>query len=231
ARLPGCGRAACGCWARPTSSRSAARFSGRWPKRPRPARPRRSELGRAERVALPQLAGLEAPAEPVHALPGRAVREGLRRHAALGLTLQPVVPDRRGGVERLLQIALLEDVARLLGVVRPDAGQAVGLQLDADGRRVALRAAALPRGRDLLGDAEQRLHVMADLVGDDVGLREVTGRAETIAKRAEEAEVEVELLVGGAVERTHRGARHAARRLHRAGEEHELRLAVLPAHS
>ena len=74
----------------------------------------------------------------------------------------------------------LEDVARALGVVRPDARQAVGLQLQPDGRRVGLRSAAPALGHHAVGDSELLLHVMADLVRDHVRLREVTGRAEPL---------------------------------------------------
>ena len=64
--------------------------------------------------------------------------------------------------------------------VRPDAGEAVGLQLDAHAQRVGLRlAAARPRiASTLPRDAHQVLHVVADLVRDHVGLRELAGRAE-----------------------------------------------------
>src|SRR5438128_9852058 len=96
----------------------------------------------SEGVAPAQIAGLNAPREPVHALLRRAVGEGLRRHAALGLPLQPVVADRRRGAERLLHVARLEDVARAVGVIRPHPGQTVGLELQPDGRRVGLGAAA-----------------------------------------------------------------------------------------
>ena len=119
-------------------------------------------------------------------------------------------------------------LARAVGVVRPDAGQAIGLQLEPHRQRVGLllrrRAAARLH---LLGDAEQVLHVMPDLVRDHVGLREIARRLEALAQLAVEAEVDVDLLIGRAVERTHRRLREAARRLHRAGEQHQLGLLVL----
>jgi hypothetical protein len=60
---------------------------------------------------------------------------------------------------------------------------------------------------------------MADLVRDDVRLGEVAGRTEAGAQVAEEVEIEVELAVGGAVERSHRRAGHAAGGLDRAAEQ------------
>src|SRR5206468_2238824 len=83
---------------------------------------------RGERVAGAGLAAAASRVEPVLALTEGAVREGVGVHAAGGLALQAVVTDRRGGVERLLDVARLE-VAGLVDRVRPDARVAVGLQL------------------------------------------------------------------------------------------------------
>ena len=73
--------------------------------------------------------------------------------------------------------------------------------------------------------------MMAELVGEHVGLGEVARRAESRAQLAEEAEVEVDGLIGRAVERAGGGRRHAtATRVDRAVEEDELRILVsLPA--
>ena len=54
------------------------------------------------------------------------------------------------------------------------------------------------------GDAEQVLHVMADLVRDDVGVGEVAAGLELGGQLVEEAQVEEDALVGRAVERSHR---------------------------
>src|SRR5262245_12360538 len=134
-----------------------------------------------ERVAPADVPGVEAAPEPAHALRGGAVGERLRRHVALGLALEPVVTDGRRRGESLLEIAGLEDVARPIGMVSPDAGEAVRLELLPNRERVRLGPAdAVARGHDALGDAQQRLHVMPDLVGDDVRLREVARGAEAI---------------------------------------------------
>ena len=59
----------------------------------------------------------------------------------------------------------------------PDAGEAVGLQLDPhlDAVRLRLAAGRALRLLRLRQDAEQVLHVMADLVRDHIGLRELAG--------------------------------------------------------
>src|SRR5438874_902726 len=185
----------------------------------------------SERVAPAQIAGLDPPREPLHALLGRAVGEGLRRHAALRLPLQPIVADGRRGVERLLHVARLEDVARALGVVRPDAREAIRLQLQPDGRRVGLRPATPALGHHAIRDPELLLDVMADLVGDHVRLREIAGGTEPLAPRAEEVQVEIDLLVWRTVERPGGGSGDAAGGLHRAVEEHQPGISILAPHA
>src|SRR5947209_5770101 len=95
----------------------------------------------------------------------------------------------------------------------PDPGQAIGLQLQADGERVSLgRVAALQRA-DLLLDPQQFLHVVPNLVRDDVRLRELARRAELRAQLVEEAEVDIDLFVLRAVERSGGRLRGPATRL------------------
>ena len=59
------------------------------------------------------------------------------------------------------------------GVVGPDAGEAVGLQLELHRKSAAARSVPLLRFLHLRQDAEQVLHVMADLVRDHVGPGEI----------------------------------------------------------
>jgi hypothetical protein len=71
--------------------------------------------------------------------------------------------------------------------------------------------------------------VVADLVRDDVGPGEVAGRAQLALHVVPEGEVEVDVAVARAVERADRGARAAARRVHRAVVEDDLRALVRAA--
>ena len=104
----------------------------------------------------------------------------------------------------------------------PDAGVAVRLKLLAHRQFVAPHLASLlARRGDTIGDAGQRLYVMPHLVGDDVGSREVTRRAEALGELLEERQVEVDLAVARTVERTHCGLAHTARRLGGIGEQDE----------
>ena len=100
----------------------------------------------------------------------------------------------------------------LLRAVRPDAGEAVGLQLGADRQRIRLSLAELLLALMHVGeDAEHVLHMVADLVRQHIGLREIAGRAEARAKLVVEAEVDIEVPVGRAVERSGRRARQSRR--------------------
>ena len=90
--------------------------------------------------------------------------------------------------------------------MRPDAGVAVRLELDAHG--AAGRAAPL---LGLAEVAEEILRVVAVLVREDVRLgKRAALRIEAVAELLEEAEVDVDVLVGGTVERPDLGARLAA---------------------
>src|SRR5688500_9188094 len=83
-----------------------------------------------ERVARRRVAGLVAAAEPADALLARPVGERVGLDAALPLLLEPIVADRGRRAQALLHVARLEEVP-LRGLRRPDAGVAVGLELEA----------------------------------------------------------------------------------------------------
>src|SRR5258708_26255751 len=85
---------------------------------------------RRQRIAARNLAAIEAGLEPALALFRRAVGEGVGHDVALHLFLQPVVADRGCGLQSLVDVARVEEVAFFLSAVGPDAGEAVGLQLD-----------------------------------------------------------------------------------------------------
>ena len=124
-------------------------------------------------------------------------------HPASRLILNPIVANCRRGVERFLRIALLEDVA-LRGRVPPDSGEAVGLQLETHRELIGRVGARFLRLADARIDTAQMLHVVPELVGDDIRLREITGRAEPAAQLVIEPEIDVDLFVGRAIERPHR---------------------------
>ena len=116
-------------------------------------------------------------------------------------------------MQRLFGVAAIQfDLALcrsslLSGIMSPHAGVAVGLQLETHRQRVRaarIRTLHLPH---LPFGAGQRLHVVADLVREDVGLREVARRAEAALQLVEEPEIEIDLAIARTVERPGRGAR------------------------
>ncbi len=117
----------------------------------------------------------------------------------------------------------------LVGRVGPDAGEAVGLQLEPDREVVGVCRARGLLALDVVHDAEQVLHVVPELVGDHVGLSEVAGRGEPRAEVAEEPEIEIDLAVERAVERPRLRGADAATGPRGPVEEHEPRRLVLLA--
>src|SRR6266545_1226700 len=180
-----------------------------------------------ERVALARVAGLHADPEPLDALVGGAVGPGLGIDRAAGLLLDAVVADRRGGGERLFDIPRIEDdaLARIppLGrFVAPASGEAVRLQLHPYGESIRFPRVLLLELAHLLVDPGQVLDVVPELVREHVGLREVAGRSEALLELLIEPEVDVGLLVDGAVERSHGGLAGAAAGLGGVREQHQL---------
>jgi hypothetical protein len=156
--------------------------------------------------------------------------EGIRHHFAAGLPLQGVVADGGGGVQGRFHVAVFNDVARAVGVVGPDAGEAVGLQLQPHRQGVALAFGSVALGVvHLVADAHQVLHVVADFVRHHIGLGEFAGGVEALLEQAEEVEVDVDVLVPRAVERSGGGTAGAAGGLDGAAEHLHLRHLVAGA--
>ena len=151
------------------------------------------------------------------------MRKGVRHHEALALPLQPIIADRGSRLHRRFDVTRLDKLPLLLRVVRPYAGQTIGLQLDLHLQVIGRRPVALALDALYLRqDAEQVLHVMPDLVRDYIGLCELAGLAaaavETGLQVSEKRRVEVNVLIVGAVERAHRRLSEPARRRVSAGE-------------
>ena len=149
------------------------------------------------------------------------MREGVGVHGAAGARLEPVVAHRLRRRDGLLHVAALE-VAGLVDRVGPHAGVAVGLQLEAHRQVVGLVGILALELAHLAARAGLVLHVVAHLVRDHVGPGEVAGRAELALHVAVEGQVEVDALVGGAVERTDGGAGVPAAGGHGVAVEHHL---------
>src|SRR5262252_8277158 len=110
-----------------------------------------------KRVALPGIAALETAAEPSHTLLARTVRERPLVRVAEG-----VIADRVRGGEGFTEI-LVRDLERRARCATPDAGKAIGLELDT--HRGLVRCLTCRRQP---GGADQVLDVVTDLVCNHV---------------------------------------------------------------
>ena len=109
--------------------------------------------------------------------------------------------DGFGGFQAIADIGFVDaDLAVFFEFVAPDAGVAVRLQFDAHGDLVGSGfVAAAHLCVRLAEGAEQVLYVVADFVRDDVGEGKFTAGAHFL-HFAVEGGIDVEFLVGGAVE-------------------------------
>src|SRR5262245_20888937 len=184
-------------------------------------------------VAARKLARLQAGHERLRALCRRAVGERVRNDVALAAPLQAIVADGGCCLHGRLDVAWLDHPPLFFGVVRPDPGEAIGLQLDPHLQLVgiALVHAALHRLHPRQ-NAEQVLHVMADLVRDYVGLGELAALAADLAAAEapfeilKERGVEIDLAIDRTVERPHGGLGGPAGRACGAGEHDQGRRLV-----
>ena len=97
----------------------------------------------------------------------------------------------------------LRQVAGVGGVIGPDARQTVGVQFDLNGH--TLRAGRIGTAR-LVQHTDQVLHVMTVLVRQHVRLGKGAAlRAKARLQFIEEIQVQIDLLIGRAVERPDRG--------------------------
>lgn len=102
--------------------------------------------------------------------------ECVRNDMSLGLFLNPIVSYRTGRSQSFFNVSLLEDLTRPIGVVCPDTSEAVRLEFHSNLNHVGLFAARTSLHRShLVRDAKKRLHVVTNLVSNDVGLGKIAG--------------------------------------------------------
>lgn len=122
--------------------------------------------------------------------------EGMWHRLAPGVALERVVTDLARRVQGLLQVAGFDRAKDRLGLMRPDSGQAVGLQFDTHRNRVRIGlTGTLARRIRLPEDAQFVLNVMGDLVRDDIGRGKVAARTKLTRQRDEEVRIKVDLPV------------------------------------
>src|SRR3954454_17294554 len=104
------------------------------------------------------------------------------------LLLQLVVANGICATQRFFDIARVEEVEPLLGVMGPNTGEKISLQLESHRQAVSLVATcALAGSGHLVGNAKQLLHMVADLVCDYVCLSKIARRSKARLQLAVEA--------------------------------------------
>ncbi len=153
------------------------------------------------------------------------MREGFRTDATCCHALQAVVTDSGGRAQRRVDIAA-GDCRVILGGVSPDACKTVGLQFEPDREWVLLVGIGLLKSPNLRFDAKDLLNVVTNLVSNDVGLCELARSSEALTQFVEEAEVKIDFLVFGTVERPDGSLGQAATRWNWVTKENEMSVMV-----
>ena len=184
-------------------------------------------------VAVEGLAGAyrsigQTSAEPVGAGGAGAVGPVFRAYGAAAHALQMVVADGGGGAEGSGDVVLVDDVA-LGGGVRPDAGEAVGLEFEVDGELISFARNLFRQPAHFALDAGELLDVVAEFVSENVGLGEVSRVAAHAFEVIPEIEIDVDLFIGWTIEGAGRGLGSSAAGVGGVAVEDKLRVAVLQA--
>src|SRR5262245_41343319 len=96
----------------------------------------------------------------------------------------------------------------------PNSGKAVGLKFHQDAQLLLRTRVALLSHPQFSFNTQNVLHVMANLMSDDVGLGKISWRAKLALQFVVEIQIDVDALVGRAIEGTHCGFSVAATAAH-----------------
>ena len=104
-----------------------------------------------------------------------------RLHVPARHLLELIIADGGGGMKAFFEITRFDQIPFAIGMMTPHAGKTVRLQFHAHGERIAFRFADLTlEPAHFLCNPEKILDVMPDLVGNDVGLCKISGRAQPL---------------------------------------------------
>lgn len=107
------------------------------------------------------------------------MRERFRADVAGCHFLQAIVANCGGRTESRFDVAAFEQSALLRGM-SPHTGEAIRLQLHPHGERILLARVLLLEPAHFRFDADEFLHMVADFVGEHVGLREFPWSPESL---------------------------------------------------
>ena len=95
--------------------------------------------------------------------------------------LKSIVADRGRCTEAGFKVARFDQISIQLRMIPPHTGKAVCLQFHWDHTHFLPPETPDAAGGNFFSDAEQILHMMADLVRDDIGLSEIPGAPNRLA--------------------------------------------------
>lgn len=91
-----------------------------------------------EGIAGGDVAIAKAALKPLYALCTAAVGKRFWYHSTNRLLLQPIIANRRGGRQCLVNVTRLKELETRFSVVGPEPGKTIGLQFQFDGQGIAI---------------------------------------------------------------------------------------------
>ena len=128
------------------------------------------------------------------------MREALGAYSSPFEALNVIVANRGRCLQTSRDVGVVNDVA-LRRAVRPHTSETIRLEFKIDGETISLRWVLSRKLSDLSFDAEKILHMVAQLVRDDVGLGEFRIAAAESSQFIPETQIDVDLFIRRAVER------------------------------
>ena len=155
--------------------------------------------------------------------------ERVRHDSTLRLALETVVANGVCRAKSFLNIPFFEETL-VFGLTGPYPCEEIGLELETHRQIVSLSLACSGlSGVNPVGNPQQPLDVMPNLVSDHISLGEITWRAQALFHIAIKREIDIDLLIARAVKRPGRASGHSASRLHPIREKNQCGIAVLLA--
>ena len=151
------------------------------------------------------------------------MRETFRNDIPRRLSLQRVIADLVCSLERFFDVAAFQNVVASLRVMGPNPRKIISLQFQTDRCSIGCELVSLPPNLgDLLTVTQQVLDVMCHLMGNHVGLREISRSVVTPLELFKERRRHVNLLISWTVKRSHRRVGRSACRPDRIRKQDQL---------
>lgn len=153
--------------------------------------------------------------------------KGMRLRHPARLPLQMIIADATRGIQRLVDIARLQQIINSTG---PDPAQAICLQFQPHGQRIRARfAAALARLLHRVQNTQLVLDMMGDLMRDHISGGKIAARTQLLRQRGKKFSVQICLAIRRAIERPGGAGCATAWAARHAGKQHQNRRGIVDA--